>query len=279
MGFTEYLRRAKQSPKYPREYDEAIHCYIAESKLTVSYTEGLIAAVEKVWPQLKWKLIWSRAKLASMEKSRQIKYTIPMDFNCCLALAWWIAMTGKPRVAGVLILQWVCGLRPSEALALEGQMLTLPETNPSGGAAAIVTLQPRTGTKSRRPQFALLHEAGHPEGMAILRRFVYTTPRGTRLSSVTTTTEYNRLLEKASAALRLPRFGAHSPRAGGATAQRLRGIPFTEIQELGRWESAASCRRYLDALAALQTAVETNHITDSIHWLREEFCNRYCWWP
>ena len=42
----------------------------------------------------------------------------------------------------------------------------------------------------------------------------------------------------------------HSPRAGWATTLRLGGMPFTEIQERGRWQNAATLRIYLDAVAA-----------------------------
>ena len=86
----------------------------------------------------------------------------------------------------------------------------------------------------------------------VLRRLADTAPRGTKLTSLTSTPELARHIGKACKALRLSSFGAHAPRAGWATAERLRGRLFTEIQEDGRWESAASCRRYLDALDALQ---------------------------
>jgi hypothetical protein len=41
-------------------------------------------------------------------------------------------------------------------------------------------------------------------------------------------------------------YGTHSFRRGGATDQKLQGIPDTMIQENGRWRSANSMHRYFD---------------------------------
>jgi len=242
----------------------------------------MIAGIEKTMPYLRWKLPVAKGRLGTLSRTHAVVHTVPMNFDCCLAIALWIALAGRPRVAGVLILQWAVGLRPSEAITLEGQMLTIPEQNPGGGgaqAAAVIALQPRKGTKSGRPQFVLLQEENCPEGMAVLRRMAATTPRGTRLSSITTTTELGRLIRKACLALSLPIFTAHSPRAGWATTQRLRGRPFLELMEDGRWESPSSLRRYLDAVTAISVDQATTHISPTAVWLRGDFFNRYCWWP
>jgi len=125
-------------------------------------------------------------------------------------------------------------------------------------------------------KFVLLLEENCPEGMAVLRRMAATTPRGPRLSPITTTTELGRLLRKACLALSLPIFTAHSPRAGWATTQRLRGRPCFELMEDGRWESPSSLRRYLDAVTAIAGDQTTTLISPTAVWLRGDFYHRYC---
>ena len=43
----------------------------------------------------------------------------------------------------------------------------------------------------------------------------------------------------------------HAARAGWATEAWMRGVPFTQLRELGRWKSDSSLRVYLDAVGAM----------------------------
>jgi len=266
------------SMTYPQEVDIGLQKFVARRRLSAAQSQHLVAAVEKLWPGTKYKLPYTHGQLSAVSHMQLAHHTIPMPWNCALCLAHWMAMAGKPRLGGVLLLQWSTGLRPMEALSLQTQQLTRPDENPSGNLG-IITLAPKSGTKVGRPQFVLLWPDRQAVALTVLERFRRTSERGCCLTAINDVGSFNRILEKACKSLGLPRFTAHSPRAGWATAQRLAGRPFGEIQEEGRWDSERSLRRYLDALAAVEMRVATQHLDATAEWLKGNFNGRFAWWP
>jgi len=279
-AFMEHAKDRRWELRHPHEFDRALRGFASAQKLSPGQFQATLAAVEKVWPQLKWKLTSSHAALGVMEKVHAVDHTWPMPWPICLIIAQWLAMAGWPRVGALLLLQWSAGLRPSEAVALEGHHLSPPGVGPGGvrRTKAVITLQPKAGTKSRRPQFTMLDGLWTPIGLMILRRFSQTTPRGCRLSAAASTAEYGRLIARACTALHIAIYTGHSPRAGWATTMRLLGMDFVELRELGRWENDRSLRGYLDAVGAMALEDAAPHCHPMAAWLEGDFENRFPWW-
>jgi len=196
------------------------------------------------------------------------------------AMAWFLALTGHPRVAGVLILQWLFGLRPMEAVSLYIEHLIVDDQClPNQVSAPTVLLRPKEGTKVGRPQFVIAPERYRALASTVLRHFRRTTPRGSRLSEAVTTERYAQLFGVAVRGLHLNgHFTPHSPRAGWATELRIANYPFGELLELGRWESAKSLRTYLDVAAILSMQVSEPHVRYIAEWLLADLGGRFPWW-
>ena len=190
-----------------------------------------------------------------------------------------MAMDGWPRAGGLLILQACLGLRPGELLGVRRDDL-VPGRRGLHNGNAVVALGKRTGTKSGRPQFVVVHADEDTTAMALISAFAATTPHGAGLSSIDYA-QYKRCLDNATRALGLADIGftPHSPRAGWATRLRLGGMPFQEIQERGRWQSASALRIYLDAVAASTTLLHRTHfLIEFATYVENDFAGRFPWW-
>jgi len=72
-----------------------------------------------------------------------------------------------------------------------------------------------------------------------------------------TTDDFRRLFHACTRRLGLsPEYVPHSLRHGGATRMFLQRAPMQDIMERGRWESAKSCRTYLQTMKALLLSME-----------------------
>jgi len=280
VAFHRWLERVHLEPRFPSELDAAVNRYLSEVPGPPSRAERLLAALEKAFPQVKGKLAWSTSVFIQLKKTIAVAHTLPMPYEVALMLAYQMAVSGWARVGGVLLLQWLYGLRPSEALGLSANDLVPASSSYLGFLRpACLLLAPKRGTKSGRPQ----HAQGCKEfiGWAdtLIAAFKATTPAGTKLCAVIDTAQYQRLINRAAAALRLRgRYSPHSPRAGWASSMRLWGLPFSELQERGRWASASSLRIYLDFSATLQLQCDEQHIMTFARWLHEDLGKRFPWW-
>jgi len=59
---------------------------------------------------------------------------------------------------------------------------------------------------------------------------------------------------------------------------RLRGMPFSELKERGRWSSDVALRVYLDIQASIHASLHLQALLPVAKWLEEDFDNRYPWW-
>ena len=117
----------------------------------------------------------------------------------------------------------------------------------------VIALQPKKGTKVKRPQFAYLR-AAHADLVRILHMLVQCTDADTRLFPVHITT-YRAQLRRFETAYNLQvGWTPHSGRAGFAVTSRTEGWSFTEIREAGRWSVDSTLRGYLDVVGSAEVA-------------------------
>jgi len=278
--FSTFMVQQRWSCRYINEIDHGAVAYIRRYALSPGQATTLLAAVERAYPAAKWNLPYAHLLVKVLGEDRPPKHTVPEPWMAALALAQWMSLQGYPRLAGVHLLQWGCGLRPSEALGLRCHQIVLPEENPSHRQKlGYLVLGPKTGTKSGRPQFVLVDPGHSPITTTLMRRFRATTPSASLLTVVNDVPAYNRILRRGCAALGLPLFSGHGPRAGWATAERLAGRDFRDLQEAGRWENERSVRRYLDALAASDLRARIRHVSPMATYIAGDFPSRFAWWP
>ena len=138
-------------------------------------------------------------------------------------------------------------------------------------------------SKEPRPErapFVVVHASEDQTACALTSAYAATTKPGQNLTIL----NYNRfrgILDRALKDLDLTDLGCtpHSPRAGWATKLRLSGMPFTEIQERGRWQNAATLRIYLDAVAASTVLLhKMQTLFTFAAYVDENFAERFPWW-
>ena len=138
----------------------------------------------------------------------------------------------------------------------------------------------KRGTKAGRPQFVIVRADEDPVALCIVSAFARTTRPGCKLTSLEYGAYY-KLITRAAREVGVGhiKYTPHSPRAGWATAHRLNGLSFQEIQERGRWTNPSSLRLYLDAVAASTVLLQqTNFLLEFSSYVESDFANRYPWW-
>jgi integrase len=263
---------------YPWEVDRSLLAFGRSLNISRSKLQHLLSAVERVSPLCKGRMLMCSAHIRCLQEVRPTKHTTPMPWVGCICLAWWLANHGFARVGGLLIIQWAAALRPSELLSLRIDDITL-STMASSAGAIIIKLGAKTRTKVNRAQFIILRPEHAAVAIRVARAFLSSTPVGCHLTSVTTTSQYSRLLSKAMLALKVPNLWTpHSPRAGWASDSVLRGLPFTDIREHGRWVSDSSLRHYLDVVGTLAVHAQVAHLEAPALFLETDFVRRFPWW-
>ena len=197
--------------------------------------------------------ICSKALCCSFQQKRgwdldaQVKHTVPL----VMALLWGtircLIRMGEARAAVGLGLQYGGLLRPGELCEMRGGDIILPEHH---GYGCLIMLGLRThGTKVKRQQTVEIKNAF----FVAMARFMF---RNTARDAPVLRLDYQQygaLLRRAWTLMGVDGLGLtpHSARAGGATNDLLNGVPFSTVQERGRWLHAQSCRIYLDRAQAL----------------------------
>ena len=236
------------------EVDVALFAYL--QTVTRSKAENTVAAMERCYPPLKHSLPWCRGLLNNFRIVAPIKHHLPMAWLACVGIAAGLAGLGQSRIGMLLMLQWLLGLRPSEALLLEREHLTPPSANRAAPGTGVVNLGAKRGTKAKRSQ-AVVVRPDNPKALFLVECFWAATPPGARLTNCASLTAYASCLRRgASAAGMMPRWTPHCPRAGWATESWLKGMDFTTLREAGRWRSDASLRIYFDTIAAVRLTDE-----------------------
>ena len=263
------------------ELDKAVAAYCGLPHMGSAEGDRVVAALEKVAPGCKGRLSWTHAILMRGRKLRPRRHTMPMPLIVMIVIAWQLAMMGHPRVAGLLVIQWLFGLRPGEAISIQAQEIVPSSLAIVGTGKRLPTiiLKPKVGTKVGRPQVAMPVTQHAYWADVFCAAFHHSTERGSYLTTVTTTSQYGGLIDKAVTRLQLrTRYTAHSPRAGWATALRVAQVPFGEIMELGRRRVPSSVRVYLDVGAVLSGQIAEPSIEPLAQWLLDDLFNRFPWW-
>ena len=276
--FNRFLVRFKVSPDTRADSDEAIVLFWRWRPGPPAKLERLLAALERVWPQCKGHLPWAQAQLRRARYHHPVQHTMPLRWDTALLLALLLANQGWSRVGGLLLLQWCFGLRPSEALNLRGGRL-VPRLTSGAGPEPVVLLGVKRLTKANRRQFVIADSSRTPWANFLVTLFSSTTGADTLLTAVTTVTQYNRLIRLACRGTGVATaYTAHSPRSGWATAMRLAGMNFVEIQEKGRWSHPQSLRIYLDVVGTLAVSQSEVRVSRWATWLNEDLPARFPWW-
>ena len=113
----------------------------------------------------------------------------------------------------------------------------------------------------------------------LVSAFSLSTAGADRLSSFTSVGQWNLFIKKYTKLAGLdPLWTSHSPRAGWAVEQRMQGVAFAEIRELGRWRSDGALRTYLDVANSHYMQLNLQHVAATAEWLEADFCARFpCW--
>ena len=264
---------------YPAEIDRAVVAYASDHRLARAKLETLIAALKRALPSVRRNMVWAEDTAKRLKMLSPPVHKVPMMRHVAIALGHRLAITGMSRAGALLILQFCTGLRPGEVLALQREDLVAPRAHLNNGNA-VIALGRKRGTKAGRPQFVIVRAAEDPVAIAIVSAFARTTKPGCRLTSL----DYNGYYKLLTSGLRdlglsQIKYTPHSPRAGWATAHRLSGLSFQEIQERGRWSCASSLRIYLDAVAASTVLLQqTTYLLEFAAYVESDFVARYPWW-
>ena len=265
--FLECLIDNRFSPRFAPEFDDLIVEYKNDRRITKAAMEGLVAAVEHVLPSFKGQLPWSRAVLSSWSTTYVTEHTVPLCAAPAALIAAHMSADGHPRLGATLLLQQALGLRPSEALGVQGGDVVLPETASfTNSSFATIGLGIRANTKAKRAQCVLLR---NPKLLALLRWLLKSTADDHLLCGYSYA-QYRRILDRTCAKLGLTglHYTPHSPRSGFATELYAQGVPFDRIKALGRWASDQSLRTYLDLVSAANIAVslKLQHLQEPMGW-------------
>jgi hypothetical protein len=260
------------------ELDRLLVQYSAEVRLSKSRLERLASATDLVFPQFRGQLVEIHQILRQWRKACPAKHTVPLPLRLAYGVAWLLAGKGFPRVGAALLMQYCFGLRPGELLQLVREDL-IPAAM-AGSNRAMLTLGAKRGTKVGRRQCALAVGPGAELGQLLVSAFYNGTKPGLSLTSITTVAGYGRILQIGTRLAGLDKVGIspHSPRAGWASEARLAGVPFTEVQEAGRWQSPHSLRIYLDVITTSELLRMPSKVDMISRWLQEDFPARYPWW-
>lgn len=249
LAFVVWCGRLGVEPEEEYEYDDLI-CEMAVGTegtrpLTKSQLQTLIAAVEKVLPNMKGHLCCSRAMLSSWSVSYRPKHAVPLTFIYAFLLAWTLIDMGMPKVACILIMQAGCGMRPSEVLGMGPFDILLPWELIYTKGAGLLLLGRKRGTKS-----------GHPQAIRVTNKVVLAvmwvvreaSVDMARLTGIKVLGGYNWCLKASMAkrGLSSTQWSAHGPRAGYVTDMWLLGKKPADIAVVTRHESLKSLRSYLD---------------------------------
>jgi integrase len=256
--FLSWLWYHELQPGEPWEFDDLLtewrlgvdpHPLAVPSKPSKHQFEKCVAAIERVLTTYKGHLPLSRAALSGWHVMVRPQHTLALLPRWGRVVMYGLLLLDRPRVAAGLFFQFQRGLRPGEALSLEGRHLVLPEEVPSTDGAGILLLGVRRGTKSGRPQSVLVRDEETLAVMRAIRRIVLPTEKimGVRDCGVFTghirSGAQRMQLEK-------PGWTSHSGRAGFATHWYLKEGPqvIPELCDVCRWASVRSMRVYLDVV-------------------------------
>ena len=227
-----------------RELDEALVSYCWHNCLTKARVSSLHAAIALALPPSKGHLPWLKIINEESIKQSATIHTLGMPRAVALVIAAVMSQNVSQRIGAIVIIQQGRGLRPSEALTLEPQAISLPPDYNVG----MLTLGIKNGTKSGRPEYVLMDPAEHVLEISLSGWLRSITAPGASVSKDLSVTSYTKLIKRTCTIAQLPSYSAHGPRAGFVSDAALRGIPMSEIQTVTRHAATKSLRIYLDTV-------------------------------
>ena len=249
QSFVTFLSAGGHNPSSAAELDLLVIGFKQQNSLTCSALELLIASLEFHIPALKAQLAYTKRALKGLAREKGIKHTVPLCSGPAKLFAIHLAAAGHYRIAFGLVLQTLTGLRPSELLGLRERHILRPTVD---CPRFIFRLGVGTGTKVQREQTTYLEWSRDVEVSKLLWRLVHCTHDSDFLFPLSYA-QYRALLAQVGEHLQLGvRFTPHSPRAGFATEESVRGVGVASIRERGRWASEQSFKIYLDIVSASQ---------------------------
>ena len=280
VNFYHWMSRAAKDFSCAADLDNLIVEYLYDMAARPGVAEVTVASLEKIFPRMRRQLHYAHATLRTVRARHARVFTTPMPLVVVVVIAYNWAISGAPRQAAALLVQWLFGLRPSEHLALRGKDL-LPEyqaANSGVTRAPACLIQSEHMTKAGRPQFSIVLSPWRRLAGTVIAAIKARTPDNSPITNVPTVSSLTDRLKATSKRLQLSHaYTAHSPRAGWASESRLLGVTFTEIQEAGRWASAESLRQYLDIVSVLLGGTAEPRHAALANWLLEDFAGRFPW--
>jgi len=230
------------------ELDRAVYRYL--SMVTRSSGETLVSALAKVYPGTRRRLPWTTSRMAALAEASPAQHHLPLPWLIAVYLAFHLVLAGQPRVAGLLLLQWRFGLRPSEAVALRAIDLYPLSRLTTPGSMAFLKVGALRPTKNGRPAVVRAYLTDSCANY-LLETFKRTTAPMARLTRLVDYRGMSGAYQTAIGLAHLPdRPTPHCARAGWATFRHSIGQPVQELLEDGRWASLNALRTYLDLVSA-----------------------------
>lgn len=217
--------------------------------VTKASMETLLAAAQKIFPEMKQGMYQAREVLKSWRAAVTPRHTTPMSGPWAHHLARAATPSHGSRKGGLLPLQYHMCLRPSEVLRVTGKdLLSESETTVPGMVG--VLLGTRKRTKVRRQQVA---RSSDPVAVALVNHYKASTEDEDYMSGEMSLAQYHAMIKKAMEVSHLTtgNWSAHSPRSGRASDMFLADEPFIKIRKAGRWSHGGSLRTYLDLASAM----------------------------
>jgi len=230
--------------------------------------ETIFSAMLRAYPPLKGRLAWTASLVHELSVTQPTCHHAPMPWGVALIIAHRLRGKGHFRRAVALLLQWRLGVRPGELLQLRPEDIQYRH-----GQVSLVALGMRRGTKVRRR--AAIRIAPEDWRSAVLLHLIVSSfGPGAPLTDWKTVTDISNSIKLCCREAGLePRWTAHCPRAGWATAQYISGTLFSELMDMGRWSSPTSLRIYLDVVASdsVFSAPDVAVCVPLMNWLDSSF--------
>ena len=258
------------------ELDETLVEYVNDHIFSKSRIQNLYNGIATAVPKARNNLPWVLAIIHGMQKSQPGMHTIPMVLPAAIIIAVYLSQCGYQRIAVVLLMQATWGMRPSEALAIFPNSVTLPGTGFYRNG--IIVIKQGSHTKSGRPESVLINPNKHWLITQLIQWCISTGPPNVPFAGNFRVDRYSKLLGRASRALKLPPYTAHGPRAGFVSDAMLDGVSVADAMTVTRHQSLKSFQVYADAA----TAIAHTSKGPLVRWLpvvRDICCRPHLYFP
>lgn len=269
MAFADWLGQQRLSVSTLPELDDTLALYIAllydddPRRGTRQTAVNTYAGLEFFFPAVEKGFRTARRAIRGWDNTVPAKPPLPISQCILEAVCGQLLHRNKVSVALAICVAFSGYLRAMELLNLRRADVLFPQDprQVSSGSGeedeGLIISVSKTGTN----QFVVISDRSLLQGLDIycstsrlsaddyLFPFTYTQFH----------TEFR--LALSSIGLKPDQFTLHSIRHGGATSDLLKGVTFEDIQQKGRWVSAKSCKRYLNAGSGLMALISLSDLS------------------